>query len=109
MIFLLSGSWDCKKTGIGRMMIMMSEEMLTTALVIIWLVSAEQFTTTPLAQIPDVIDGFLTVIRRNLPVVIERPAPSSKPQDLHDHESNDDISCHQLDQEILLQTQSKSC
>lgn len=32
------------KTGMGRRIIMISEEMLRTALVIMWFVSAEQFT-----------------------------------------------------------------
>lgn len=63
----------------------------------------------PLVHIPYLINGLLTVIRGNLPVVVERPAPSSKPQDLHGNESNDNIACYQLDQKVLLQTHSESC
>lgn len=35
---------DFKKRGMGKAMIIMSDEMLTIALVIMWLVSAEQLT-----------------------------------------------------------------
>jgi hypothetical protein len=86
----------------------MSEEMLITALVIMWLVSAEQFTRTMLVKIFQYfVFGCLTIIWRNLPVMVEGPAPSSEPQDLHDDKSNDDISSHKLDQEVLFQTQPK--
>jgi hypothetical protein len=44
MSFRFRGSCDCMKTGMGRRIIMISEEMLRTALVIMWFVSAEQFT-----------------------------------------------------------------
>lgn len=48
--FLFRGSCDWKRTGIGRKMIMMSDEMLKTAFVIMWFVSAEQFTVRRLCQ-----------------------------------------------------------
>ena len=43
-IFLLIANCDCRKTGMGIAMIIMSDDMFRTALVIIWFVSAEQFT-----------------------------------------------------------------
>lgn len=107
--FRLSGSWDCKKTGIGRMMIMMSEEIFMTALVIMWFVSAEQFTSTVSHMSQAFMFRYLTVIWRNLPVMVERSTPSSEPQNLHNHKSNDNVSSYNFDQEVLFQTQpSKS-
>ena len=48
----------------------------------------------------------LTVVRRDGPVLVEWPAPYSQIQNLHDHEANSDIGCHNFDGKVCLQTQT---
>lgn len=45
----------------------------------------------------------LTVIWRYLPIVVERPAPSSEEQNLHEHKSDDTVSSQGLNHPVLLQ------
>lgn len=44
IIFFFLGSCDCINTGMGKRIIMKSEEMLSTAFVIRWFVAAEHWT-----------------------------------------------------------------
>lgn len=48
----------------------------------------------------------LTVVWRNLPVVVEGPTPRREEQNLHEDEAKDNISCDNLDQPVLPQTRT---
>lgn len=48
----------------------------------------------------------LTVVWRNLPVVVKGPTPRREEQDLHEDEAKDNISCNNLDQPVLPQTRT---
>jgi hypothetical protein len=48
-----------------------------------------------------------TIVSRNSPILIERPAPNSKVQNLHNDIIPHHISPHDLDRELLPQSESK--
>lgn len=48
----------------------------------------------------------LTVVWGNSPILLDRPAPNTEVEDLHDHEGGGNVSRENLDGEVLLQTHS---
>ena len=86
----------------GRAMIMMSDVMLNTALVIMWFVSAEQFTVPQCQHIVAMhrIAGIHTIGGGHPPVKVERATPN-EPQYFHNKEGNTRVPSSKFDESVM--------